>query len=157
MSWVANVPEDYVERYVPETGTVCISITEPLYPNGVRKHQAKLRDGFEGVLRLEFQDYDPIKLIPGSNLINPQHVYPIDAVVMTEEQARQVADFATRYRGKNFMVHCAAGISRSAAVAEVLLQAFPEYVDRGHTPRWPNNHVRTLLKRAMGLTPIGVE
>jgi len=149
MSWVCHASEDWAEKYDPEPGTVCVSITEPLSP-------AKLRPGFEDVLRLEFQDYDPIKLIPGSTLINPQHVFPADAVVMTEAQAAELAAFLLQHRGKNILVHCAAGISRSAAVAEVVLQAFPEYEDAGDpTRRWPNNHVRTLLKRALGLVPLG--
>jgi predicted protein tyrosine phosphatase len=155
MSWVCHASEDWAEKYDPEPGTVCISITEPLFPRGMRTcGPAKLRSGFEDVLRLEFQDYDPIKLIPDSTLINPQHKFPDDAVVMSEEQAAELAAYLLKHRGKNILVHCAAGISRSGAVAEVVLQAFPEYEDAGDpTRRWPNNHVRTLLKRALGLVP----
>ena len=116
------------------------------------------------MLRLEFQDYDPV----GRQPISPTGMYtsadpiprkvPKDAVLFTPTQAARLARFARKHRdqGRNFLIHCAAGISRSGAVAEALLAAFPEYEDRGW-PRHPNGHVKALCKRALGLIPIGAE
>ncbi len=81
---------------------------------------------------------------------------PDNAELFTRQHAAQVSRFARKHRGKNIMVHCAAGISRSGAVVEALLQAFPEYEDKGW-PRHPNGHVKSLMKRALGLVPIGAE
>lgn len=139
--WVANRGEGWVEQYSPEPETVCISITEPLGPYR-RKDEAKLPKGFVDVLRLQFQDYDGARK------------HPEGAVLFTPTQAAQLARFARKHRGKNVLVHCAAGLSRSGAVAEALLEAFPEYEDKGW-PRHPNGHVKALLKRALGLVPLG--
>ncbi len=156
--WIANAGEAWAEQYNPEPNTVIISITEPLFPGNILKRQepARLKDGYVDILRLEFQDYDPIKLIPGTDLINPQVKIPEGAVVFTQKQAAHTSRFLRKHRGKNIVVHCAAGVSRSAGIVEATLQAFPEYEDRGWA-RHPNNHVKTLMKRALGLVPIGYD
>lgn len=118
--------------------TVIVSITEP-------GRKAKLPKGWHDMLRLAFQDYDPM---------TRGHVGPANAVVFTPTMAARLARFARKHRGANIVVHCAAGISRSGAVVEALLEAFPEYEDRGWQ-RHPNTHVKVLLKRALGLVPLG--
>jgi hypothetical protein len=142
--WVANRGLWDAEAYVPGPNTVCVSITEPA--GGPRSWRvvplAKLQPGYLAVLRLQFEDYDSLRL------------HPPDAVLFTPEQAKQVAEFVTLHRGQNILVHCSAGISRSGAIVDAVLQAFPEYEDRGN-PRHPNGHVRSLMKRALGLTPAG--
>ena len=137
--WIANFGEGYIEVTLdpPPENTVCVSITEP-------KRQAKIPKGYVDVLRLEFQDYDPPRK------------HPDNAVLFDRMMAARLSRFARRHRGRNILVHCAAGISRSGGVVEALLEAFPEYEDRGW-PRYPNNHVKTLLKRALGLVTIGAE
>jgi predicted protein tyrosine phosphatase len=100
------------------------------------------------MLRLGFQDFDPARLHPESAPLG------WDPVLFTATMAARLARFARKHRGCNIVVHCAAGISRSGAVAEALLEAFPEYEDRGWT-RHPNLHVKSLLKRALGLVPLG--
>lgn len=143
MPWVANRGEGWVEQWTPDPGTVCVSITEPIGP-GKRRERARLPKGFVDVLRMEFQDYDSLRL------------HPKDAQLFTPTQAAQIARFVRKHRGLNILVHCAAGISRSGAIVEALLQAFPEYEDKGW-PRHPNGHVKSLMKRALGLVPLGVE
>ena len=150
MPWVANVPEEVVtgeqfgsgrvvvpEHCLPGPTSVVVSITEP-------GRFAKIPAGFAAVLRLKFQDYEDTRK------------HPAMAVLFHPRQADQLADFLTKHRGKNVVVHCAAGISRSGAVAEVVMEAFPEYEDRGGH-RFPNGLVKRLLKRALGLVPIGAE
>lgn len=156
MPWVMNVGEGYAEAFQPDNNTVCISITEP-------GRKAKLPP-FVDLIRETFQDYDPVGKPPQS----PSGMYtvsepvakkiPPNAVVMSTQQAARIARFARKHRdaGRNILVHCAAGVSRSGAIAEALAQAFPEYEDRGW-PRFPNGHVRSLMKRALGLVPIGAE
>ena len=161
--WVANVGEGAVEHCTPgwapcsaqrwdvalwqqpvnDLPTVCISITEPNRASG----KARLPKGFADILRLEFQDYDTL---------TPGHHGPATAVLFDARMAARVARFIRKHRGKNILVHCAAGISRSGAIAEAIAQAFPEYEDRGW-PRHPNGLVRSLMKRALGLVPLGYE
>src|SRR6186713_2632158 len=121
--WVANLPEEAVtgedlgqrptlgtvaDHCLPSLSTAVISITEP-------GRFAKIPAGFAAVLRLKFQDYEDTRKHPDS------------AVLFHPRQAEQVARFLNEHRGKNILVHCAAGVSRSGAVADVVLEAFPEY------------------------------
>ena len=74
---------------------------------------------------------------------------------MTEEQADKVVEFIEANKGKEFRIHCLAGISRSGAVSRFIFDFFNqdktydesdfEYFNRHIRP---NNHVLTLLKRA---------
>ena len=160
--WLANMGEGAVEQ-CPKVGsapcevsgwskpvawrqpvndlpTVCISITEPLRESG----KARLPKGFADVLRLEFQDYDS------------ERKHPDSAVLFDVRMAARVSRFARKHRGKNILVHCAAGISRSGAIVEALLLAFPEYEDKGWT-RYPNGLVKRLMMRALGLVPAGAD
>lgn len=156
MPWVMNVGEGAAERFEPDGNTVCISITEP-------GRKAKL-PSFVDLIREQFQDYDPVGKPPHSpsgmyELHEPQaKKIPPNALLIGPSQAARIARFARKHRdaGRNILVHCAAGVSRSGAIADALLQAFPGYEDRGW-PRFPNGHVRSLMKRALGLVPIGAE
>lgn len=150
MPWILNAGEGWAEKYEPEPNTVIVSITEPIFPgHEIRRNKpARLKPGYVDVLRLEFQDYDATGKHADS--------LPSDAIVFTQKQASMTARFLRKHRDKNIVVHCAAGISRSGAVVEATLEAFPEYEDRGWQ-RFPNNHVKTLMKRALGLVPIGFE
>lgn len=136
MSWIANVGEAFAEKWTPDGETVCISISEP-------GRKVKLPQ-FVDLIREHFQDYDGEKSHPDS------------AVLFTPNHAARIARFARKHRdaGRNILVHCAAGVSRSGAVAEALLEAFPEYEDRGWI-RHPNGMVKSGMKRALGLVPIG--
>lgn len=137
--WVTHASQEFAEKYIPGKDTVCISISE--------RESVKLSDNFEDILRLFFFDVEDNR--HGYTPINPS-------------QAKRIAEFLTEHRGKHIFVHCAAGISRSGAVAEVVLEAFPEYQDKGWSlsgepMRHPNNTVKRLVKRALGLVPIGGE
>ena len=153
MPWIANRGEGWAELTPPTDNTVIISITEP-------GRKARIPKGYEDILRLEFQDYDPVG--PDHTGVQPYQSIPQrpkipdTAVLFSRKDAAKISRFARKHRehSRNIVVHCAAGISRSGGVVEALLQAFPEYADRGW-PRFPNGHVKATLKRAMGLTPIG--
>ncbi len=60
MPWIANRGEGWVETNPAPPDTVCISITEPIGPCK-RQDVAKVPKGYVDVLRLQFQDYDPVR------------------------------------------------------------------------------------------------
>jgi predicted protein tyrosine phosphatase len=125
--WTANRAESWVQANPPPEGAVLISITDP-------GREAAFPSGYLDVLRLQFQDCDP-----GAQTLGPE------AVPLHPEQAERIWLFARRHRGRNIVVHCAAGVSRSRAVVEALLRTFPEYEDRGDESHTPNRHVLRLL------------
>ncbi len=69
---------------------------------------AKLKDGWQAILRMEFHDIE--ELVPDE---------PYD--LFSEDQARQIIEFVADMNAcgaGGVLVHCRAGISRSAAVAK---------------------------------------
>lgn len=144
-SIVRNVNREAAEAFDEFDGAnewACISISQPGDP-------AHLAKGFWAVLRMEFADWDLDRYPNGSS-------HPAHAVTFTPEMATRLRRFAEFVRGSNILVHCDAGVSRSGAVVEVLLEAFPEYTDHGSYLRHGNNYVRRLLRRAFGIVPAGV-
>ena len=126
--WVANRAEAWVQANTPPEGAVLVSITDP-------GREAAIPPGYLDVLRLAFHDCDPEAAVLGP-----------EAAPMRPEQAQRIWVFARKYRGRNIVVHCAAGISRSRGVVEAVLRTFPEYEDRGDESQKPNGHVlRSLL------------
>ena len=139
--WVANRPLREAVAWEPDGETVCVSITDP-------GDEARLPE-FLAVHRECFEDWDSEPMESGV-----VRKYPDTAVLMMGGQAKRIADFVTEHRGRNILVHCHAGVSRSAGVVEAILAAFPEYEDRGY-PRHPNGRVKSLMTRALGVVPIG--
>jgi predicted protein tyrosine phosphatase len=125
--WVANRSEAWAQANAPPEDAVLISITDP-------GREAAVPTGYLDVLRLAFHDCDPEAAALGP-----------EAVPMRLEQADRVWLFARKHRGRNIVVHCAAGVSRSRAVVEALLRTFPEYEDRGDKSHTPNRLVLRLL------------
>ncbi len=118
--------------------TALISITDPGDP-------ARLPEGWAAVLRLEFDDITPpfpVLICDGN-----QHrdLAPFDASMAT-----QVLEFvgAVPPDVNRIIVHCNAGISRSAAVARFLADYYGYYLhDKGE---WANRHVLSVLHKAAG-------
>lgn len=106
-----------------------ISITEPMSAFG----QAKLKDGWHKVLRLEFHDLD---------------VENEPYVLMDKEMARQVVKFArdNSQEIEGILVHCNAGVSRSAAIALWIADEFGLQFNRQY--HLHNKHVYKLLREA---------
>ena len=73
-----------------------------------------------------------------------------DAVLMTEGQARDIAEIlkSAKVENRNVVVHCIAGICRSGAVTEVGVMMGFEDTGRG---RIPNVYVKKLLMKELGL------
>jgi predicted protein tyrosine phosphatase len=92
----------------PIEGTVIISISGP---TGT---PAPLKEGWEDVLRLEFDDVvKPVAGIPDLVLFHQGHVDKVQAFVEKHVEA-----------GKDFVVHCDAGISRSVAIGMYINEVY---------------------------------
>lgn len=112
--YTTHVSRRIAERLEPSLfpkETCVISINDPGAADGV----AKLSEGWHDVLRVIF--WDVVEKLDGL-------VWGKDAAVdpMTKEQGKEIADFIKRNWDRSIIVHCRAGISRSAAVAEILFQ-----------------------------------
>ena len=101
-------------------------------------YPASLHDGWAYVLRLEFDDIDM-----------PEEPF----TMFSEQQARDVIEFAKMCHGEGvegILVHCHAGVSRSAAIAKWI-------ADRYQLP-FPNKymlynkHVHTTLREEHMIT-----
>lgn len=122
-------------------GEAClISINYPGNP------EVNLKQPWTDILRMCFWDVTR-RLEVGYSLAG-HPVGPIDP--MTEEEAKQIADFIKKHKDENIIVHCEAGKSRSAAVVRLLLEldwnmhpvVQPNYDLSGY-----NIHVYSLVKR----------
>jgi len=117
---------------LPKVSHAVISITDPDKP------EASLRTNREtkGVLRLQFDD--------------ATYKYHPDCVLFTQDMATQIKCFLEQMIPVNYLiVHCEAGISRSAAVAQAVRKVIPESkicYDYRHNP---NPLVLRLLSQAL--------
>ena len=120
-----------------------ISITDPDKPHiQVRKSSA-----LRAMLELRFHDAEPtgsFKLPPDINL-------------MTEGDAKQIAEFVLQHRGhiNALVVHCEQGMSRSPAVGTAVAQALgldTTFYERDYQP---NAYVRSLLLDAFDTAGFG--
>ena len=92
-------------------------------------------------LQLAFDDIEPMPeglMLPGARL-------------MTDEQARAIARFAARHAGRVevFICQCDAGVSRSAAIAAALCEAFGGDPARFFRDFEPNRYVYRNVLEAM--------
>lgn len=108
-----------------------ISITSPY------SSKANLSPAFDDILRLEFDDVEDTDL---------SWVQPID-----ESDAARIVKFTDKYKNpkSNWLIHCAAGISRSTAVAEFLTEYidYAKIVDVENPPSDPNQYVKYMLRK----------
>lgn len=117
----------------PPARCALISITDRGKP------PPQFQPGWNAVLRLAFDDVDPVAF-PG---MNPELV-PFEAT-QAAELARYVS--SQLMRNKRIVVHCRHGISRSAAVAKAIAEitgAFFPPAYRDH-----NRHVYDALRNAL--------
>lgn len=89
------------EQWLASDGQVCVSI------HSSSGEPARLRDGFRDVLVLEFDDLTDDEL--PTTLPN--------AKLFSREQGRALLDFMRQHEDAHWLIHCDAGVSRSAAVA----------------------------------------
>lgn len=106
---VLNIEE--AEAYEPDPSEVCISITSPTV-------RAALRDGWQDVLRIQFSDIDGLRW--GLTEKQTAEIASTETL-FSDDMARQVVAFVRKHwHAKRIIVHCEAGVSRSAGVALAL-------------------------------------
>lgn len=67
---------------------------------------------------------------------------------MTQEQAAEMLEFIESNIGKEFVIHCYAGVSRSQAVRVFITAMYQGYAENDISAATPNVHVLAMLKRA---------
>jgi predicted protein tyrosine phosphatase len=118
------------EQCGPYQDWAVISIGEPAASDG----SPKIQDGWHEVLRLFFHDID-----------TEQHTAPNGPyVLMSEIDARDIVEFVDRVAPTIdvLMIHCRAGISRSAAVAKWVARRYSLAFNNRY--RLYNHHVLRL-------------
>jgi predicted protein tyrosine phosphatase len=155
VKYTTNIPRQMAEKVTKNTifpfvdterPTVLISINEP------EKHPSQLiANAWDEVLRCAFWDVTRSGLVP--DLRDTSKFLD----TMTEEEAVRIAEFINRHRDSNIVVHCHAGISRSAAVARLLAEMGWLYKPVLHDFSGYNIHVYSLLKKQFpDMLPIGL-
>jgi predicted protein tyrosine phosphatase len=83
------------------------------------------KEDHPNVIRLIFDDVlEDLQVIKIAGYGGDTREY-IPVVVMKEEQGRQIVKFVrTNEKAVNFIIHCAAGVSRSGAVAKFINEVF---------------------------------
>ncbi len=111
---VLFISEARAERMIPPSAGALISITD------TDKRAAILKAGWRSVLRLSFDDLDPVAFSEDSLLTLESE----GLIKMAQTQAIEIARFvATVYpECRRFVVHCRFGVSRSAAVAKAIAE-----------------------------------
>lgn len=108
------------------------------------------KEDHPNVLRLVFDDIDePLHVPLLGEFVDGREYIPV--VPMTEEQGRQIVDFVKANKDAyNFIVHCAAGISRSGAIVKFINEYFDgeEWYFRHLNPHTrPNARILNILRR----------
>lgn len=120
------------ENCGPWSDFAMISIGEPDASEG----SPVIRDGWHDVLRLSFHDVVPNQTMSGTYTL------------MTDEDANRIVDFVRHVAPEvqGIIVHCRAGISRSAAVAKWICAEYK--VPFNHKYDRINDYVWQLMLKA---------
>jgi predicted protein tyrosine phosphatase len=130
---VLFVSQRQAEAMRPPLHSCIVSITDTKRPG------ASLRQGWNAVLCVAFDDADPITF-PGANP---------ELTALSSSQARNIARFVLDQAptSQRLVVHCRHGVSRSAAVAKAVavtqILCFPEQCDEY------NHHVYKMMLEAL--------
>lgn len=100
------------------------------------------KEDWKDVLEIFFDDTIPSRLVEDPRILD---------IPMSEDQAVEIAEFVDKYSHETFIVHCDAGMSRSAAVGAYMerwYDADVEYIETGMArDQYKNIHVYNLLNR----------
>lgn len=117
---VIFVSQARAEAMRPRSDAALVSVTD------VRAPKAILAAGWARVLRLCFDDVDPVD-------------YPVDpeeqVIPMSDEQALSLAEFLADASAscRLLVVHCRYGMSRSAAIAKAICERHQLYFPSGYS------------------------
>jgi predicted protein tyrosine phosphatase len=132
---VVFLSQELAEAYQPGPSEAIISITDHGAPG------ANLQGGWLAVLRISFDDVDPIEspLEPGEeHLIEAQAHQAEQIAAFVRDNSRVVA---------TLVVHCKYGQSRSAGVAKAIASHHALEFPAGY--RYANNHVYELVLESL--------
>ena len=144
MPKVINLPRIYVQNWSPSKSysswinaekekTVWISISEPNCLDSVVSNP--FLDQLPK-LSLSFWDLTQVIEHDGETLFPP-----------SDTVARHIVDFLLSHRGKNVLVNCAAGVSRSGAVAQFCADFLKyEWLEEGKRKACPNHVLYNLMR-----------
>jgi predicted protein tyrosine phosphatase len=129
--WVLNRESASVSH--PKVRSILISITDPDEPLLDIQHP----EAYLGVLRLSFHDVE--RILDG---------YP-EVIPFTENDAESIINFIDNYKNdiELVVVHCEAGISRSAGVAAALSLILNNDCGFFHEYYYPNTLVKSIILR----------
>lgn len=123
-----TLPRVIAEQYIPEEKALRISISDP----GFRASLPEVANIID-TLYLEFHD----------------KIRPKDGVqLFSEKHALSIYEFVGKYQDySEIIIHCAAGMSRSPAIAWALAEYFGSTTAESFytTNYWPNQHVYMLM------------
>ena len=129
-----------------ENHTDCAFISIVCTPDVVKYYKGEIsgkhwfKQGHPNVLNIEFDD-----------VLSDLIINDTEAKAITFEQAKDIVSFIERNLGKDFYIHCTAGISRSGAVATFIEENYDDYKgclkDAGHLR--PNSDVLCKLNSVL--------
>jgi predicted protein tyrosine phosphatase len=134
MPKVINLPRIYVKNWSAEKpNAIWISIGEPDIPDSQISNEI-----LDQIPKLHINFWDLTQVIQhgGETLFPPN-----------ESDAKKIVDFLLLHRGKNVLVNCAAGVSRSGAVAQ-FCEDFLKYkwLEDGKNRSRPNHVLYNLMR-----------
>lgn len=137
MPTCTNLPRQSVRLWNreidPET-TAWISISEPDMPETVVNNVE-----LDKLANLKMSFWDITAPVPGIGL--GEYFYP-----PSEKDAQRIVDFIEKNRGKDFLINCQAGISRSGAVCKFLQDCLGYQWVEGKDRARPNKLLVELMK-----------
>lgn len=142
MPKVINFPRIYVENWssqkhysswIDAEDSIWISIGEPDVPDSRISNEI-----LNKIPKLHLDFWDITKEIQhgGETLLPP-----------SEEDAKTIVDFILLHKGKNVLVNCAAGVSRSGAVAQFCADFLKyNWLEEGKSKSCPNHFLYGLMR-----------
>ena len=151
--FTAHLPRRMIEGGVCIDGDCAlISMRDPGSP------LPQYKNTYVEILQLAFHD-----LIEGIDDIIPRLIGVSDEekaeirrtyISPAQEHAKAVADFIRRHRDRSIIAHCEAGVSRSAAICEVLVNNGWRYVKVYHDRAHYNRLLARLIQEEFDKLPI---
>lgn len=135
------LPKRHAEVWDIQESHAWISINDPQ-----SNTELPINHFTEDVLTLNFDDLESGKAWE-MEIKNWSTLFKREPILFDEKMAKQVFDFFQKNKTTdNLLIHCHAGISRSAGVGSFLSQVIGENKFM-NPPFFPNSHVRNLLRR----------
>ena len=114
----ATVNKETDKAFISIVGTPVVHNKYDVYQNEDWTHYFKY--DWDNVINLEFDDVDTDLLLSNGEY----------ARTISKEQASKLFDFIENNLGKEFIIHCRAGQSRSQAVAEFIFRYYSDIYKR---------------------------